>query len=270
MLNSDVINSIPSSERSSNQLIRDCLKLIYPVFTGHQLIRLGAASDGGYLIPNCLSKVTACFSPGVFFQTDFEDDLARIFGIPCHLCDPAHDQPAKFHHLHTFDRISIAYDGQPSSKTLSEWVSEYSPQSGDLILSMDIEGAEYPVFANEPPQFLARFNIITFELHSLYQLHSESFVRDVFIPMFQNLLDLFDIIHVHPNNKTYYANATGIGALTDCLELTLLRKDYRLHEPTPAEIPHKLDSDNVDDSPSAPYPSTSIGQDSTTMTIEHR
>jgi len=47
-----------------------------PVDSGHGLVRLGGANDGGYLIPNDLQGITACFSPGVSETSAFERDCA--------------------------------------------------------------------------------------------------------------------------------------------------------------------------------------------------
>ena len=43
-----------------------------PVKTEHELIRIGGSKDGGYLVPNDLSGIQACFSPGVSDLADFK------------------------------------------------------------------------------------------------------------------------------------------------------------------------------------------------------
>jgi len=43
-----------------------------PYTTDKELIRLGAEKDGGYLIPNDLAGIEACFSPGVGNEFNFE------------------------------------------------------------------------------------------------------------------------------------------------------------------------------------------------------
>ncbi len=44
------------------------LRSIYPVKTEHQLIRLGADNDAGYLLPDDLKDISICFSPGMISQ----------------------------------------------------------------------------------------------------------------------------------------------------------------------------------------------------------
>jgi hypothetical protein len=48
-----------------------------PVSTKYDLIRLGGPHDGGYLVPNGLVGIQACFSPGVSKVSNFELDLAQ-------------------------------------------------------------------------------------------------------------------------------------------------------------------------------------------------
>lgn len=52
--------------------IESLLRIIHPVVGGHRLIRMGAKADGGYLIPDDLGGVKACFSPGVGNEVSFE------------------------------------------------------------------------------------------------------------------------------------------------------------------------------------------------------
>ena len=73
--------------------IKNFAKTLWPVKTEHQLIRIGGSKDGGYLVPNDLSEIKACFSPGVSNLADFEEDLLKMFGIDSHLCDYSVEAP---------------------------------------------------------------------------------------------------------------------------------------------------------------------------------
>ena len=42
----------------------------------------------------------------------------------------------------TFRKLWLDIQGRPDSMTLEDWVAELSPGSDDLLLQMDIEGAE--------------------------------------------------------------------------------------------------------------------------------
>ena len=75
-----------ASKRTSLADLRRVVELLRPVDAGHRLVRIGGDGDGGYLLPEDLGGIAACFSPGVDRQATFENALAR-FGIGSHLAD---------------------------------------------------------------------------------------------------------------------------------------------------------------------------------------
>jgi hypothetical protein len=135
------------------------------------LIRVGGDKDGAYLLPDDLQGIKACFSPGVNNFKNFEDELLEKFGIISHMCDFSSDvekfktplQPGQ-----TFKKKWLDVDDKKDSISLNEWVTELEPDSNqDLLLQMDIEGAEYRNILNTSESILQRFRIIVIELHGL-------------------------------------------------------------------------------------------------------
>ena len=59
------------------QRLQQLAHAMRPVQTRFPLIRIGSAHDGGYLIPNDLGGISACFSPGVEVNSSFELDLLQ-------------------------------------------------------------------------------------------------------------------------------------------------------------------------------------------------
>jgi hypothetical protein len=59
-----LLNVIPARLTPRLELVA-LLERLYPVEGGHPLIRVGPDGDGGYLLPDDLSGIVACFSPGV-------------------------------------------------------------------------------------------------------------------------------------------------------------------------------------------------------------
>src|SRR4051794_36195573 len=49
----------------------DLIQALRPWITEHPLIRLGGEHDGGYLLPDDLDGIVACFSPGVSDEASF-------------------------------------------------------------------------------------------------------------------------------------------------------------------------------------------------------
>ena len=225
------------------------LEILKPKPSPYRLFRLGGSTDGAYLIPSDLQGINACFSPGCANHKLFEDELTNRFDIRCHLMDFSSDAdsfstplvPSK----QTFQKKWLDIDGGPNSVTLSEWISPLEP-TGDLLLQMDIEGAEYRNLANCPLTLLKRFRIIVLEMHDLQIQYNTALFVESIAPVIQLLGDHFVSVHAHANNAggREWCPETGLD-VPHVLEITFLRKDrFELASELttyPPMIPHPLD-----------------------------
>lgn len=231
------------------------LRLLIPQPCPVQLIRIGGDRDGAYLVPDDLEGIGGCFSPGVNNFKDFEDELAIDFGIPCHMCDYSSDisefKTPLVPGLQTFEKKWLDVDNGSDSVSLGEWVQKYSPILGvDLILQMDIEGAEYRNLLSADQELLNRFRIIVIELHGLEALKTRGDSAMEILSLLEKLDASHVCVHAHPNNcSVVHIDAeTGMN-VPSVIELTYLRRDRLRHSACDCEpqIPHPLDiSRNVD------------------------
>ena len=76
--------------------IENLIKSLYPIITNKALIRLGGEFDGGYIVPDDLEGIKACFSPGVGTNSLFEYACANL-GMLVFLADQSVDQPSIDH-----------------------------------------------------------------------------------------------------------------------------------------------------------------------------
>lgn len=194
------------------------------------LLRIGGDSDGSYLLPDDLAGISACFSPGVNNTKIFEDHLADQYGIASHMCDKSSD-PEKFRTplkegKQTFIKKWLDINGGDDSISLQEWVETSSPDTNDLLLQIDIEGAEYRNLLETPREILRRFRIIVIELHRLNQIIDPATFAIVFEPFLNRLDQDFICVHAHPNNCCGEITVPGIGInIPKVHELTFLRRD---------------------------------------------
>ncbi len=129
--------------------------------------------------------------------------------------------------------------------TADRWIDDYEPGDGDLLLQMDIEGAEWPVLLNIGDRTLARFRIIVLELHDMERL-LDRHAFEVIQSTMDRLLERFHVVHIHPNNYGGRVYAREI-EIPRSLEMTLLRRD-RVGLASPAtKFPHPLDQPNTMD-----------------------
>jgi hypothetical protein len=231
--------------------VRALVARLHPLATEHPLIRLGGRADGGYLVPDDLDDIAACFSPGVDNRVSFERSIIAR-GIPCYLADASVDRVPiegdKVHFLKKF--IGIIDDDR--TITLDHWVDANAPGNNDLILQMDIDGAEWAVLLNVSREVLRRFRIIVIELHDLERLMDKhAFV--IIKAAFERLLQDFYIVHSHPNNYGGTVRCHSL-VIPRVLEMTLIRKDRVRSTQFASTFPHPLDAKNHANKPDVLLP----------------
>jgi hypothetical protein len=227
------------------------MERLRPLATDEELLRLGPKGDGGYLVPNGLAGIEACFSPGVSFVSGFEKDCANL-GMKVFLADKSVEGPPDKHHLFFFTKKFVGATTDDDFMTLDNWVAASVPgTSSDLLLQIDIEGYEYEVFLSASDSLMRRFRIIVAEFHDLDQLWSKPFFT-VAGRAFDKILQTHACVHLHPNNCCGSFQREGL-EIPRVMEFTFLRRDrisgisYQKHFPNP------LDYDNTPN-PSLPLP----------------
>ncbi len=244
-----VISSYPARATDVN-LLHEFLQTVHPVATEAELIRLGSASDGGYLLPDDFEGVSACFSPGVSFNSDFEFDLAQK-NIKVYMADKSVARPSKEHPLFSFVPKYIGAVSGHDFITLDEWVEGcVGKDLSDLVLAIDIEGYEYEVFLQVSASLMRRLRIIVVEFHDLESLFSEPFFK-LATRAFEKILLTHTCVHIHPNNCGGGARTVRGGiCIPDVMEFTFYRNDRFSKTSHNLDFPHALDSDN---SPNHPF-----------------
>ena len=228
-------------EMTSREHLEEFFDGLHAIDPGLPMIRLGADGDGGYVVPDDLEGLAACFSPGVSTVADFELAMAER-GVPSFMADASVEAPPADHPLFDFEPTFVGTEDAPGWTTLDSWMRRKGPQSGDLLLQMDIEGAEWPVLRAADRALLLRFRLIVLELHDVHQVFVRSRMDEVELVL-QKLFADFEMVHLHANNNLQPVRRHGY-QIPPVLEMTLLRKD-RIRERTPvAELPHPLDVRN--------------------------
>ena len=236
---------------------RAVARLLRPFDVGYELIRVGDFGDGGYLVPDDLSKIRACFSPGVSKQASFEMDLAKR-GIQSFMADASVDGPAEDVPGAVFRKQHVGPRTERGLISLKDWIDECVPGEGELLLQMDIEAAEYPVFSSLPSQYLARFRIIVIELHRIPSLLMKPKFFDRAKPLLDAISASFTSVHIHTNNVSGQVEITGT-AFPRVVEATFIRNDRVKCRLPKQDLPHKLDSRHNAARPDIPIPDEWVG-----------
>jgi hypothetical protein len=216
---------------------------LQPMAVSLPLVRLGPNGDGGYLVPDDLVGIEACFSPGVAQVSGFELDCAQR-GMKVFMADRSVDRPADSHELFHFLKRYVGAVSNEDFMTVDDWVSDAPLEAtSDLMLQIDIEGFEYQTFLAMSNHLMRRFRIIVGEFHQLNQLWNGPYFTLV-SAAFEKILQTHTCVHVHPNNEFEVFDRWGL-AIPPLTEITFLRKD-RVHDARAAQLfPHPLDADNT-------------------------
>jgi hypothetical protein len=163
--------------------IKAILELLRPLDNGHKLIRIGGTKDGGYLLPDDLIGVEACFSAGVASNWSFENDLFQNFTIPSIMYDASVDRPAGLPDVHIFYKKFIGASSFRNYTSVTDVVSiDLEKYVGDLIGQIDIEGGEYPLLNSISLETLLRFRVLVIELHELIDGLKSDFFKKQYHP----------------------------------------------------------------------------------------
>jgi len=235
-------NGVYMENATPAQRLQQLAQAMRPVQTRFPLIRIGSAHDGGYLVPDDLGGISACFSPGVEMNSSFELDLLQKTGIGSHLADYSVDGPPANFQPKSFIKKFLGPNNNPIHITLETWVksqAEYQLEH-DFLLQMDIEGGEYLTLLATPQEVLRRFRIIVLEIHYIECWAHPLFLNTV-EAMFEKILADFYVVHNHPNNHGALLNLNGFMA-PQFFEITLLRRDRSPALGYCREFPHPLDN----------------------------
>jgi hypothetical protein len=236
-----------AAPRTPSSALRDLLKALRPVDPGIELVRIGPDGDGGYLVPNDLEGIAHAFSPGVSTESGFEAELAE-HGLQVFLADYSVEGPAIGHPRFVFDKRFVGCLTDERYITLDDWhAAKLGTDTAELLLQMDIEGAEYETLLAASPGLLARFRIMVIEFHWLPQLWNEPFFA-VAARAFHKLLATHVVVHIHPNNCCGSVKSAGL-EIPRIAEFTLLRRDRLRGTSYRTTFPHPLDRPNVGKKP---------------------
>lgn len=197
-------------------------KILKPFYC-RDLIRLGKAYDGGYLINTSdVAATTSLLSLGIGTDNSFEKAFSGINGCMIN----AYDESAKvdesffvgnryLHKQNVRDSIEDILDGD------------------NVFLKCDIEGDEYTIL-DSIIRNTKRFTGIVMEFHDINQYDKFDHVTNFISKIDQKL------VHVHANNNSYLETPTQF--IPNCLELTF--SSSRNVQYRDVEMPHLLDMPN--------------------------
>ena len=210
---------------------------------GYPLIRLGnQQTDGGYVMLNDFQPYGIAYSFGISDNITWDIDMAD-YNYNVYMYDHTIQKLPYYKTNFRFFREGIAgydYENQPL-KTLDYYLTyNKHKKCKNMILKMDVEGAEWDFLETVSSNTLKQFDQIVFEFHNMIKPNS-----DEKIPLLKKLNKTHQLIHLHGNN-TGFLIEFGNTVFCDVLEATYVNKDKYITEDSD-EISLPLDIDYPND-----------------------
>jgi hypothetical protein len=207
--------------------------------------RVGGDGDGGYVLLDRLRPEQAVLSYGVGPDCTFDTDLAKRGHHVLMFDHTVERPPGGTPKGCIFTREGVAVSAQPEKRldTIEAHLHRHGLRNRhDLILKMDIEGAEWDVLAGLPENILDAFEQIVVEFHGLNALNRDAFGARA-RAAFQRLNARFTLCHVHANAYGGLAMIEGV-VLPPVLEASYVRSDLITRTPNRTLYPTEYDRAN--------------------------
>jgi hypothetical protein len=235
---------------ADTSLARSRLKNLISLFTPHEVhgfqkIRLGRAHDGGYV---CLDDfdVDAVLSLGISDDVSWDLDALTHGSFQIHQYDYTVDGPPVHNPRFTFYKEAIGTgSGAVSLAEACDRANVLSPASA--ILKIDIEHAEWPVFAATPDKIIGNFSQIIGEFHGFDEVLNDQWYEEA-LETFTKISKQFKLVHVHGNNCGSQI-VLGSRLLPRTLEMTFANITRYDLSPSDETFPTPLDMPNSPDKP---------------------
>ena len=204
-------------------------------------IRLGCIGDGGYVMLDDFTGVSAALSFGIATECSWDTAIAE-HQIDVYQYDHTVNGPPTVNTRFRFFRKEIAPVSSDQTESLGGALEKLPLTAGRVILKIDIEGAEWDTFDAATPQELARFAQIVGEFHQFDNAADPAW-RDRAQRVLTKLRSVFDIVHVHANN-TAPLNVIANVPVSSVFELTLVNRAIYECRETDEIFPTALDQPN--------------------------
>lgn len=223
------------------ELLRSLLTIKKVV--GKNFVRLGRHNDGGYVMVDDFQKSNVAYSFGIGHDVSWDTDMAAR-GYEIFMYDPTIDElPATNEHFHFFEEGVAGFEFKEHSvNTLDHFLQVNGHTNNDnMILKMDVEGAEWSFLATVSSEILGRFDQMVFEFHDMIQEKDQS-VMNATLSCIKKINRTHSLVHLHANNYGSFMILDDKIFMPDVLELTYVKTtNYQLVDDEEIYLPIDLD-----------------------------
>lgn len=207
------------------------------------LVRIGLQDrDGGYIMADDFNNGGIAYSFGICDDVSWDSSMAD-YGYSIYMYDHTIKELPKTRDEFHFFKEGIA--GMDRSdlplKTLSYYLNKNGhSQNKNMILKMDVEGAEWSFLETVNSKVLEQFDQIVLEFHALVQAGDS----DKKLRMLKKINKTHRLVHLHGNNTNYIVKI-GDTFFPNVIEATYVRKNkYKTEKYKDLVLPIDIDKPN--------------------------
>jgi len=162
------------------------------------LKRLGNPNDGGYVLcENLASQAQSAYSYGIDGRDEWGCDISRAYHLPVHQYDCFNSkrpvcEGAQFHFHDECVAAAPASLENRAFDSLTNQIAKNGDDGKHLLVKMDVENAEWGVFAATPDRTFESVDQLVVEFHGLDEAR--------YVDVIEKLKKTFYIANVHFNN----------------------------------------------------------------------
>lgn len=207
----------------------------------YSMIRVGNANDGGYVMLDDFKGKNIAYSFGIGNNVAWDLEMVQR-GFDVYMYDHTIDDlPEPNEHFH-FQKKGIGSEmavvQNEKLVTLRQALeNNHHSDISNIILKVDVEGAEWEVLAELPYDLSNQFSQITVELHNF----TTTMHRELILKALEKISRTHQLVYLHGNNYGVVDFSENV-FMPDTLEVTFLnRNEYQFIE-VDKICPAKLDA----------------------------
>ncbi len=205
---------------------------------GIDLVRVGKDNDGGYLMLDHFGDGKVAYSFGISRDVSWDRDMAaRGYDVLMydHTINGLPEENERFH----WSKIGV--EGRKSYRADLDTLTNLIRKNGhdgekNMILKMDVEGAEWECFEETSSRVFAQFDQIALELHRILNFNK----LERMIACLEKLNQTHQCVHIHMNNYSARAYLDNV-PYVDCIEVTFANRGNYRFQKCDSSLPHPLD-----------------------------
>ena len=219
---------------------------------GKNFVRIGKHNDGGYIMVDNFQNGGIAYSFGINNDVSWDSDMAAR-GYDVFMYDPTiAGLPQENERFHFF-KAGVAGIKTGKLNTLEHFIAANGhADKSNMILKMDVEGAEWSFLAAISSETLNKFDQIVFEFHFMTHEKNQSLMNAT-LACIKKINQTHSLVHLHANNFGSFLILDDKILFPEVLELTYVKtSNYELVDDENIFLPIPLDQPNAPHRPEIP------------------